>query len=109
LRFGLRSKPFDAAFTELSAPRSLSRANRHAMQPWRDALPLLDLAGMTRQRQKSVLEGVFDVVTRAQDCATHAEDHRTVEFDQELESIGVVRRHKPLKNLFFRHRPNPQV
>jgi hypothetical protein len=66
----------DGAPARLAHPSG--HAGRDAVQPRTDRLSLDDGAGAASEDEKSGLEGVFDLVSAAEQTPADAEDHRTV-------------------------------
>ena len=79
------------------------------MEPRADGLAVLDRVRAPGQGQERILEGVLDVVRRAEDSAANREDHRTVTLDQDPESVRVIRGDETFQKLSVRHCVVPKV
>jgi len=73
------------------------------MEPWADVLALLDRARAPGQGHERTLEGVLGIVLLTEDATADTENHRTVAFDQDPESVRVIRGDETLQKLTPRH------
>ncbi len=58
-----------------SSPRN---AQRDAIEPAREAVPILERRSLSKQNQENCLSGIFDVVWIGEPPPANAEDHRAV-------------------------------
>jgi hypothetical protein len=72
------------------------------MEPRADSFAVLDCVRAPGQGQECILEGMLDVMLRAEDIAAEREDHRTVTLYQDRESVQVTRGDETLQKLSLR-------